>query len=154
MRDFRGQVIDIYPIQYNPVKKIMRVYNTIDVNIYPDGSDTINIIIRESPPDKVESNFKFIYKNHFINFGKSGRYDPVSEQGNMLIITYDSFWDEMVPFFEWKNMKGIPTEMVNVSTIGNADDIKTYIEDYYNDYGLTCIVGRRCGSSSNAYRRG
>ena len=140
LRDFRGQVVDIFPIQYNPVKKVMRVYNNIKVDIYPDGLDTRNIINRESQPEKVESNYKFIYNRHFVNFGKSGRYDPVSEQGNMLIITYDSFWDEMIPFVEWKNMKGIPTEMVNVSTIGNANDIKTYIEDYYNDFGLTFVL--------------
>ena len=140
LRDFRGQVVDIYPIQYNPVKKIMRVYNNIKVDVYSEGLDTVNIINRDSPPEKVERNFKFIYKNHFVNFEKSGRYDPVSEQGNMLIITYDGFWDEMKPFVEWKNIKGIPTEMVNVSTIGNAAAIKTYIEEYYDDYGLTFVL--------------
>lgn len=140
LRDYRGQVVDIYPIQYNPVQKIMRFYSEIKVNIYPDGQDTINIIERESLPEKVESNYKSIYNNHFINFGMSSRYDPVSEQGNMLVITYDDFWDEMEPFVEWKNMKGISTEMVKVSTIGDAAAIKIYITDYYDDYGLTFVL--------------
>ena len=140
LRDFRGQVVDVYPIQYNPVKKLMRVYTSVEVEIYPDGIDTINCIYREELPSTVDSDFKPIYMKHFINFGKTGRYNPVSEQGNMLIITYDDFWDTMLPFFEWKNMKGIPTEMVKVSTIGNADAIKTYIEDYYEDYGLTFVL--------------
>jgi hypothetical protein len=59
----------------------------------------------------------------------------------MLIITYDSFWSEMLPFVEWKNMKGIPTEMINVSIIGNdANNIKNYIETYYNTNGLTFVL--------------
>jgi hypothetical protein len=58
----------------------------------------------------------------------------------MLIITYDNFWDSMIPFFQWKNLKGVPTEMVNVSTIGSADDIKVYLEEYYHDHGLTFVL--------------
>ena len=112
LRDFRGQVVEIYPIQYNPVKKQMRFYTDIKIEIFPYGTSSINCIYRENLPSKVNSDFKDIYKHHFINFGKLGRYDPTSEQGNMLIITYDDFWDTMLPFLEWKNMKGIPTEMV------------------------------------------
>ena len=140
VRDFRGQVVDIFPFQYNPVKNVLRVYDNIKINIYPTGLDIANVINRDSLPEKVESNYKFIYENHFINFGKSSRYNPVSEQGNMLVIVYDSFWDTMVPFVEWKNMKGIPTEMVKVSEIGDANAIKTYIADYYDDYGLAFVL--------------
>jgi hypothetical protein len=140
LRDFRGQVVEIYPIQYNPVKKIMRFYTDITVEVAVNGQDTINCIYRAELPEKVVSDFNSIYQNHFINFGDSGRYTPVEEQGNMLIITYDDFWDEMVPYLEWKNMKGIPTEMVKVSEIGNADAIKTYITNYYNDNGLTFVL--------------
>jgi len=140
LRDFRGQVVEIYPIQYNPVKKLMRFYTSIEVEIYPDGEDTINCIYRDELPYSVDSDFKSIYVNHFINFGKSGRYEPVEEQGNMLIITYDDFWDSMIPFFHWKNMKGVPTEMKNVSEIGDANAIKTYLEEYYNEYGLTFVL--------------
>ena len=77
--------------------------------------------------------------DHFINF-KPAKYNPVSEQGNMLIITYDTFYNAMIPFVQWKNLKGIPTEMVNVSTIGNANAIKTYIANYYNTKGLTFVL--------------
>lgn len=140
LRDYRGQVVKIYPIQYNPVKKIMRFYKEITVEVFPIGPDTYNIIDREELPSKVETNFNQLYKNHFINYGTLGRYTPVEEQGNMLIITYDAFWDEMLPFYEWKILKGIPTEMVKVSTIGNANAIKTYIADYYNSKGLTFVL--------------
>jgi len=140
LRDFRGQVVKINPFQYNPVEKTLRVYYDITVEVYQDGNSNFNSITRNNLPAKIQTDFKQIYENHFINFNNLGRYTPVEEQGNMLIITYDNFWDQMMPFVEWKIMKGIPTEMVAVSTIGNANAIKTYIADYYNTNGLAFVL--------------
>jgi len=141
LRDFRGQIVKINPFQYNAVEKTLRFYTEITVEIYSTGTDTINCITRTELPSKIDTDFKQIYSRHFLNFNTmGGRYDPVGEQGNMLIITYDNFWDEMMPFVEWKIMKGVPTEMVKVSEIGNANDIKIYIENYYNTNGLTFVL--------------
>jgi len=139
LRDFRGLVVKIYPFQYNPVRKILRFYTDITVDVYPNGVDNYNCIYREILPKTVNIDFKQIYEHHFINFNND-RYDPVGEQGNLLVITYDNFWDTMVPFVQWKNMKGIPTEMVKVSTIGNANAIKSYIANYYNTNSLTFVL--------------
>lgn len=139
LRDYRGQVIQINPFQYNPIEGTLRCYKDITVEIYPSGSDTVNILTRNQQPDSIDVDFKQIYNRHFINFGITG-YPPLSEQGNMLIIVYDAFWDSMIPFVNWKNMKGIPTEMVKVSEIGNANAIKLYIEQYYNDNGCTFVL--------------
>ena len=109
LRDFRGQVIRIHPFQYNPVKKQLRFYTDITIEIYSIGSDTVNCIMRDEAPTMIDYDFIQIYERHFLNFNGS-RYTPVEEEGNMLIITYDDFWDTMIPFVEWKNMKGIPTE--------------------------------------------
>ena len=37
----------------------------------------------------------------------------------MLVISYGSFMETVQPLVDWKNRKGIPTEMVNVSDIGS-----------------------------------
>ncbi len=142
VHDFRGQVIEINPFQYNPVEEKLRFYNEITIEIYSNGLGSVNCIDRDVFPSEIDSDFMQIYSRHFINAKKifNSRYEPVEEKGNMLVITYDGFWDAMIPFIQWKNMKGIPTEMVNVSTIGNAEAIKAYIEDYYNDYGLTFVL--------------
>ena len=59
----------------------------------------------------------------------------------MLVICYDSFYSVMKPFVNWKNMKGIPTEIVNLSVIGTtSSNIDAYIESYYNDNGLTFVL--------------
>jgi hypothetical protein len=138
LRDFRGQVVTVSPFQYNPVEATLRFYDDITIEVYPTQQSSLN-----SENDQtllhVDSDFLPIYQNHFLNFNQA-KYTPVSEQGNMLVIVYDSFYYDMVPFVQWKNMKGIPTEMVNVSTIGNANAIKSYIADYYNTNGLTFVL--------------
>lgn len=139
LRDFRGQTIVFQPFQYNPVLQTLRVYTSIDIELVPDGPGEINVF-HGQPKTRVPTSFLYLYQNHFLNFGDFG-YTPVPEEGNLLIITYDAFYDDMQPFLEWKQMKGIPTEMINVSTAGgSATNIKTYIENYYNNYGLTFVL--------------
>lgn len=138
LRDFRGQVVAIYPFQYNPVEATLRFYTDITIEVYAlENGGSIDLGVKQL--DRVDSDFKYIYERRFLNYDTS-RYTPVSEQGNMLVITYDAFYNAMIPFVNWKNFRGIPTEMVNVSTIGNANAIKTYIADYYNTNGLTFVL--------------
>ena len=55
--------------------------------------------------------------------------------------SYNDFMSEMEPFVEWKNRKGIPTEMVSVSSIGSSSSaIENYVDDYYHDNGLTYLL--------------
>ena len=140
LRDFRGQVVEIYPFQYNAIQKKLRVYKEIEVEIYANGKGEINVFKGERKAMSRE--FRQIYERHFINFGNvSNRYTPVEEEGRMLVICYDSFYSTMQPFVKWKNMKGIPCEIVNLSSIGStANDIKNYITNYYNNYGLTFVL--------------
>jgi hypothetical protein len=138
LRDFHGQVVTIHPFQYNPDKATLRFYSDITVEISPT-----TLIAKSSATQqtltKIDKDFLPTYQHHFINFNRA-IYTPVSEQGNMLVITYNNFYTTMIPFVQWKNQKGIPTEIVNVSTIGNANAIKSYIADYYNAHGLTFVL--------------
>jgi len=141
VRDYRGQVVEINPFQYNPVRRTLRIIKDITVEVFPAGSGKINVLKRNEPLTKIDSAFLPVYKNHFLNYEKETLYTPVEEQGNMLVICYDNFYDTMVPFVKWKNMKGIPTEIVNLSTIGStSSDIDAYIENYYNTNGLTFVL--------------
>jgi len=138
VRDFRGQTLLIQPIQYNPVTKTLRVYFDITLEVSVVGNSTINIL--DSEPTTVVSPFNNIYNRHFINYSTNGRYTPVEEAGNMLIISYADFMDEMQPFIDWKVMSGTPVEIVDVATIGGSANIKQYIADYYNNNGLTYVL--------------
>lgn len=141
LRDFRGQTVEVYPFRYNPVKKILRVYNDITVRLnYTDG-ETVNALSSNRITKTVSADYQDIYKNHFLNFSQD-RYTPLEEgaPGRMLIISYGDFMDEMAEFVTWKREKGIETEMIDVSTIGNASAIKTYIANEYNTNGLDYVL--------------
>ncbi len=138
VRDFRGQTLLVQPMQYNPITKTLRVYYDITLEVFESGTSTKNILNTESA--KVQTPFHNIYKRHFINYSDNERYTPVEEEGNMLIISYADFMDEMQPLIDWKIMSGTPVEIVDVATIGGSSDIKQYIANYYNDNGLTYVL--------------
>ena len=142
LRDFRGQTVVSYPFQYNPVSKVLRIYTNITVRLSSDGEGQKNVLARSSSLNKIDSEFNSIYQNQFINFeDNQTRFEYLVDQGNMLVICYDAFMGEMEPFVEWKNRKGIPTEMVSVSSIGSSSSaIENYVSDYYYDNGLTFLL--------------
>jgi peptidase C25-like protein len=144
IRDFRGLVVQMNPIQYNPLQHKIRVVSEITIKVTSIGPGEINVIDRLKPLEVVNTEFEKIYDNHFLNYNmylSNAKYTPVADQGTMLVICYDDFYDEMLPFVAWKNMKGQFTEIVNVSDVGTtATAIDTYIEDYFNANGLTFVL--------------
>jgi hypothetical protein len=141
LRDFRGQAIAVSPLQYNPVTNVLRVYTSIDFEISTiNPGKGINELTRIHKIPRVNTEFKNIYTSHFKNFN-SVMYVPVEEEGNLLIICADAWVADMTPLVEWKIKKGIPTEIVPVSSIGsNAGAIQGYIYNYYNTNGLTYVL--------------
>ncbi|MFH0867114.1 MAG: C25 family cysteine peptidase [Bacteroidota bacterium] len=141
LRDFRGQVVNVYPFQYNPVSKVLRVYSDISIKVSRKSNNGINAFIRTKQITKIDREFKEIYKKHFLNLEKSPMYTPLDEHGNMLVICYSSYMSAMQPFVDWKNTIGIPAEMVSVTTAGStASAIQTYVANYYNTNGLTFLL--------------
>ena len=141
IRDLRGQALLINPFVYNPISKSLRVYNKIKIRFYAKGTSTVNTLPAEQQLSKVDDNYSKIYSKHFINYNTTfGRYTPVDEHGNMLIISYGDFMDEMDDYIDWKTKTGTNVEIVDVATIGGSSQIKTYIADYYNDNGLTFVL--------------
>jgi hypothetical protein len=138
LRNYRGQTIVVTPFAYNPVSRILRVYTNVVVRISFEKGTGINELKNHSAQLPV-SDFERIYERQFLNY-PSNKYTPVEEDGNMLIICYGSFMTEMEPFVLWKNQKGIPTEIVDVATIGGTAQIKTYVQNYYNTNGLTYLL--------------
>lgn len=163
-RDYRGQAVNVYPFQYNPVTKKLRIYTEITVKISTTGEIGENSLTRNQPLQKVSSDFKHIYNKHFINYNNFYRYTVVEEVGNILVICHDDWTSQMQPYVDWKNETGRPCEMVTASEAGGtATAIASYVEDYYNDNGLTFLLlvgdaaqvptldGPEGGGSDNSY---
>nr|MBC8450837.1 proprotein convertase P-domain-containing protein [bacterium] len=143
MRDFRGTVVELNPIQYNPSTQTLRVYDSVVVEVASVGAAKQNALTQR--PAFMDREFRNIYARHFLNFADAplDRYPAVDDGGNMLVICYDDagFLAEMQPLVEWKNQMGVPCEMVTVTDAGGtASGIDSYIETYYNTNGLTYVL--------------
>ena len=142
LRDFRGLTIHAYPFAYNPITQTLRVYHHLVLAVNNIGTDTENIKTRSS--NNINKYFTEIYQNHFINFSRD-RYTSVDEHGRMIVICYDSFMSNIQPYVDWKNQKGINTELHSFSSIGTtATDIMIFVQSEYdegNDLAFVQLVG-------------
>ncbi|MCK4511116.1 hypothetical protein KAW64_05215, partial [bacterium] len=143
MRDVRGLVVVVNPFQYNAATQTLRVYDRVVVEVVAVGSGGVNALTAR--PATLNAEFKSMYERHFLNFDSSdiGRYPPVADGGNMLVICYDdpAFLAAMQPLVDWKNQMGMPCEMVTTTDAGgSAAGIDAYVEQYYNDNGLTYVL--------------
>jgi hypothetical protein len=141
IRDFRGAVLEIRPVRFDPSTGSLEVTTRITVEVFRAPGSGINEIQRAEPPRALDPEFANFYANLFLNYDPL-RYDLLPEPGRCLIITYDSFHDAAAQLLEWKLKKGIPTLLVDKSQIGNtANDIKAYIQSLYDEpEGLTYII--------------
>ncbi len=136
MRDFRGQTVTIFPFQYNPVSKTLRVYTDIEVEITSTGEEGETTLERRQEEILVEPEFGRIYERFFLNIAAAERGYPMleTEEGSLLIICYDDFMDAMKPFVDWKRTTGRKTELVSTEEAGTTSGaIQAYVEDYYHD---------------------
>ena len=92
----------------------------IEVEVYAAGPGIVNVFDRAPTYPGYPMEFLNIYKNHFLNYSNDTRFDYLVDHGNMLVISYGSFMETVQPLVDWKNRKGIQTEMVNISDIGSS----------------------------------
>ncbi len=144
LRDYRGQVIDINAVQYNPVTKTLRIYTAIVVEVYSAGAGQVNTIPYRKNNSVLIEEFDKTYNRHFINYAyQTDKYTHLVDRGDMLIITYDSYHDAMLPLVNWKIQKGIKTTILDISAVGNnTTSIKNTIQSYYDDpdYNLAWVL--------------
>jgi len=129
LRELRGQTIQLYPYQYNPITKTLRFYKNLHLQVTFDKTTGINEI-KELPASHLG---EVLYKDHFINTPKHKlKYISKSEIGEMLVICPNTYIETIQPFVDWKNQKGIKTSIETVENIGNtATEIKQFIQNFY-----------------------
>lgn len=141
LRDFRGQTVVAYPLQYNPVTMVLRVYTSIQVKLVNSGEKGENMLTAINPK-KLDSEFNQIYRHQFLNF-EASKYASVGESGNLLVVCPAKYREAIKPLIDWKNKRGIATELVEFAseTTGtSATALKNYIKTYYLEKGLTFLL--------------
>jgi len=86
-------------------------------------------------PETISGAFLPIYRSIVDNYDRSYLRDATVAPSKMLIITHDSLSNhpQMLDFTDWKNQKGIETEVVTLEDIGStSSQIKAYIQNIYD----------------------
>lgn len=138
LRDYRGVRATVYPFQYNPVTRTLRIYDSLTVS-YKKQSHAQGVPGYQ--PTGFSRSFATLAKRHFINGQSQAAYAPLNEEGEMLIIAYDAFLPNIQPFVAHKNAIGIPTTAVGINSIGNSvSAIKSYIQAEYQTRNLSFVL--------------
>jgi hypothetical protein len=139
LRDHRGIVLQARPFQYNPARRTLRVLHRITIEVRKTAPGGENVLA--SRPSGTSLAFHEIERAHFLNHATRERYAPLSEQGEMLIVAHDAWLPNLQPLVAHKNMVGIPTSAVGVSTIGNTPQaIHAYLKDAYDAGNLAFVL--------------
>jgi len=141
MRDVRGATLFTYPVQYNPVTKILRIYSEITITVNYTETKGENEFTTQKRHETIDPTFAQMYENLFLNYNNLTRGFPTGEEGELLIICAPSFMADMQPFVDWKRTIGRKTTLVSTAVAGTTSTaIKTYITNYYNANNLSHVL--------------
>ncbi|MBK9333059.1 MAG: T9SS type A sorting domain-containing protein [Ignavibacteria bacterium] len=140
MRDHRIAVISINPVQYNPGKNEIAVFDELEFELIYDGYSGINNVTNRIT--ERSGMFENIYRQVIFNYSNDNTFNLPPK---MLIIVPDSLYNNIQPFYEWKNQKGIKTTITlrsEINSNGNptATEIKNFLTARYNSADRTEFV--------------
>jgi len=134
MRDVRGLSLFVYPVQYNPVTKTLRIYSEITVTVNYTETKGENEFSTQKRHETIDPTFAQMYENLFLNYNNLSRGFPTEEEGELLIICAPAFMEDMQPYIDWKRTIGRKTTLVSTATTGTtATNIQNWIKTYYNN---------------------
>jgi hypothetical protein len=139
VRAQRGVVVDMHPLQYNPVRRTLRIYTSMRVVIEtPGGTRTANAAAPRA--------FELLYQRHFVNYARSGRALSQAEDGRLVILCPDAWLPSIQPLVDYRTSLGMQVQVVGTSYIpdaATAAGIRAYIQSQYNagDLAYVLLVG-------------
>jgi len=143
MRGHRLAVIEIVPMQYNPVAQIVRCYTRIELRINFDGGDLIET--REKVVQNFSPLFEDFIKRRVINYNL---YENITRGVvplpiHYLIITHNTFQTQVNDLALWLKQKGFKVKVANQDSIGswNVTGIENYIDAQVPQPTYLLLVG-------------
>jgi gingipain R len=130
LRELRGQTIQLFPYQYNPITRTLRFYKNLRVSLRFLNSAGVNELEYQ-----INSTLgRQFFENQFINRSNiKEKYLSKDENGEMLVICPKAMLTRIKPLVDWKNQKGIKTSIGIMEDIGKtAGELKDFISNYYS----------------------
>ncbi|MCK4755454.1 hypothetical protein KAS56_00800, partial [candidate division WOR-3 bacterium] len=143
MRGHRLAVIEVAPIQYNPVSNMIRYYTDIEIKITFIGGDmakTRQMVVQNYSPlyedfiKKRVLNYQF-----FANITRDVPPLPI----HYLIVTHNNFQNQINNLAHWLKKKGFKVKVANQDSISpwTSANIENYIDDQVPAPTYLLLVG-------------
>lgn len=135
MRGTRMARLDISPVEYNPVKGTIRVYDNMVVNVKFKGGDfAATQLVQEKTRSPY---FKSLDKTFLNNLpaGNGTRENFTRYPVKYVIVSDPMFHDALQPLIDWKTRKGFTMieAYTNDPAVGTTTtSIKNYLQGLYN----------------------
>lgn len=139
--------IIVHPLIFHASAGKLEFIDNLQLRIYYE--------LKKAPSHLTETQLK-IFKNAIkelvYNPQDIDGFAPLSSKTTgdtveMAIVTVDSFIPYLEPFRDWKIEKGIPTQIFDINTItssyqgrDNAEKLRNFIKDYYQNHGLIYVL--------------
>jgi gingipain R len=159
LRNQKGVSLSVFPVQVNAVTNTIKVYSKIIFKISYVSKNGSKLSLLAPVFNSNEE--KNMLTNRFINLAsivsnQKAAYTPINEFGSMLVIYHPPFANNIQPLADWKNQKGISTEMFSTVITGtNYVSVKNFIQSYYTSHPnllYVLLVGDH--EQINAYNAG
>ncbi len=145
-RDVRVAQVSVYPVQYNPVTRQLKIYNNVSVDISYEG-EVVNPKTRSA--QYLSEAFLPLYKSYIANwdeFYSSFLTSLEVKRGTILMICPDvtgyDWIDEMQEIATWKRQKGYNVVLASTHDVDPSDgrpsttQVKTFVQNAYNTYDM------------------
>jgi hypothetical protein len=130
MRDLRLYSLVISPVQYDPQRRKLRVYDHIEIEVEHSGSKIT------AYDNQISEAFAPIYRSLVDN---PQVFDPIKPtRGAYWIIYPDAFQSFIQPLVSWKKAKGFSVETISKTQIGANS--YTNIHDYILARFDSCLI--------------
>ena len=141
IRGHRILPLVLSPVQFNPVRKQLRVYTQMKVRVTYDRPARVEGIESRLEADAFEA----VCQACLLNYKKPSlypvrRFDSFKIPGaDYLIITDGGFATAIQPLVDWKTRRGLRVKVVRTTDISfpvapTSDDIATYIQKAYDTW--------------------
>lgn len=127
VRNTRSQSFFVYPLQYNPITKVLRFHYNIELEINQSSSGGRNTL--QASDSKISPVAGFMIPQQGQTAFKSGQLPP--ERGCMLIICPEEFRSAIQALADWKIKTGIATEIIDAAQFTNSEALFAFVKEYY-----------------------
>lgn len=132
MRSQRLALINISPIEYNPVTNIIRVYENLEFEIIFENAD---YALTQEIKSKSFSPYFSGMQSSIINYIPESTRENLTQYPMKYVIVSDPLFSESLqPLVDWKKRKGFNVIEAYTDEIGSTKEaIKTFLQQLYND---------------------